>query len=201
TADPETLMTEIEGLFVAGDCYSGVASIIDAIASGQISASKIHRYLQGDVLRVRSIPEIPATEIKVDIPSGTEKKERQPMPLMSASERVSNFKEVALGFSREAAIAEAERCLNCAGHICKDVCPYSAPQFIEAEKTRMQKCNYCVDRFDEGKLPICVESCYARALDSGPLEELKLKYGNIQTAPGVALSETKPAIIFKPKSK
>ncbi|KKN11280.1 hypothetical protein LCGC14_1028160, partial [marine sediment metagenome] len=25
TADPETLMTEIEGLFVAGDCYSGVA--------------------------------------------------------------------------------------------------------------------------------------------------------------------------------
>ena len=200
-ADSETLMTETDGLFVAGDCYTGVASIIDAIASGQMSASKIHRYLQGDVLRVRPIPEIPATEIKVDIPSNVEKKERQSMPLLAASERVSNFKEVVLGFNEEAAIAEAERCLNCAGHLCKDVCPYSAPQFIEAEKTRMQKCNYCVDRHDKGKLPICVESCYARALDSGPLEELRSKYGNIQTAPGVALSETKPAIIFKPKSK
>ncbi|HEC36698.1 hypothetical protein LCGC14_1203470 [marine sediment metagenome] len=200
-ADSETLMTDIDGLFVAGDCYTGVASIIDAIASGQMSASKIHRYLQGDVLRVRPIPGIPATEIKVDIPSNIYKKERQTMPLLAASERVSNFKEVALGFNEEAAIAEAERCLNCAGHLCKDVCPYSAPQFIEAEKTRMQKCNYCVDRHDKGKLPICVESCYARALDSGPLEELRSKYGNIQTAPGVALSETKPAIIFKPKSK
>jgi len=201
TADPETLMTEIEGLFVAGDCYSGVASIIDAIASGQISASKIHRYLQGDVLRVRSIPEIPATEIKVDIPSGTEKKERQPMPLVSASERVSNFKEVALGFSKEAAITEAERCLNCAGHLCKDVCPYSAPQFIEEEKTKMQKCNYCVDRFDKGKAPICVESCYARALDSGTLDELKSKYGDIRESAGFSFSNAKPAIIFKPKKR
>ncbi|KKK85274.1 hypothetical protein LCGC14_2774950, partial [marine sediment metagenome] len=201
TADPETLMTEIEGLFVAGDCYSGVASIIDAIASGQISASKIHRYLQGDVLRVRSFPEIPATEIKVDIPSGTEKKDRQPMPLMSASERVSNFKEVALGFSKEAAITEAERCLNCAGHLCKDVCPYSAPQFIEEEKTKMQKCNYCVDRFDKGKAPICVESCYARALDSGTLDELKSKYGDIRESAGFSFSNAKPAIIFKPKKR
>jgi len=202
TADPETLMTEIEGLFVAGDCYSGVASIIDAIASGQISASKIHRYLQGDVLRVKPISEIPATEIKVDIPSNTEKKERQTMPLLSASERISNFKEVALGFNEEAAIAEAERCLNCAGHLCKDVCPYSAPQFIEEEKTRMQKCNYCVDRFDNGKLPICVESCYARALDSGTLEELRSKYGDVRESVGFSYSiSAKPAIVFKPKKK
>ncbi|GAI94121.1 unnamed protein product, partial [marine sediment metagenome] len=106
TADSETLMLETNGVFVAGDCFSGVASIIDAIASGQKSASKIHRYLQGDVLRVRSISEIPATEIKIDIPSETEKIDRQSMPLLSASERVSNFKEVALGFSEEAAIAE-----------------------------------------------------------------------------------------------
>ncbi|MFX1344816.1 MAG: FAD-dependent oxidoreductase [Promethearchaeota archaeon] len=202
TADPETFMIETEGVFVAGDCFSGVASIIDAIASGQKSASKIHRYLQGDILRVRPIPEIPATEIKVDIPSDIEKKDRQPMPLLSASERVNNFKEVALGFSEEAAIAEAERCLNCAGHLCKDVCPYSAPQFVEEEKTRMQKCNYCVDRFDVGKQPICVEACYARALDSGTLEELKAKYGDIRESPGFTFSiSAKPSIVFRPKKK
>ncbi|MFW9941136.1 MAG: FAD-dependent oxidoreductase [Candidatus Thorarchaeota archaeon] len=202
TADPETFMLETEGVFVAGDCFSGVASIIDAIASGQKSASKIHRYLQGDILRVRLIPEIPATEIKVDIPSDIEKKDRQLMPLLSASERVNNFKEVALGFSEEAAIAEAERCLNCAGHLCKDVCPYSAPQFVEEEKARMQKCNYCVDRFDVGKQPICVEACYARALDSGTLEELEAKYGDIRESPGFTYSiSAKPSIVFRPKKK
>ncbi|MFW9865551.1 MAG: FAD-dependent oxidoreductase [Candidatus Thorarchaeota archaeon] len=202
TADSETFMIGTNGIFVAGDCYSGVASIIDAIASGQKSASKIHRYLQGDVLRTRPIPEILATEIKVDIPSNTEKKERQVMPVLSASERISNFKEVSLGFSEEIAIVEAERCLNCAGHLCKDVCPYSAPQFVEEEKVKMQKCNYCVDRFDVGKQPICVEACYARALDSGILEELKAKYGDIRESAGFSYSiSAKPSIVFKPKTK
>jgi formate dehydrogenase beta subunit len=202
TADSETFMIGTNGIFVAGDCYSGVASIIDAIASGQKSASKIHRYLQGDILRTRPIPEILATEIKVDIPSNTEKKERQIMPVLSASERISNFKEVSLGFSEETAITEAERCLNCAGHLCKDVCPYSAPQFVEEEKAKMQKCNYCVDRFDVGKQPICVEACYARALDSGTLEELKAKYGDKRESPGFSYSiSAKPSIVFKPKKK
>jgi NADPH-dependent glutamate synthase beta subunit-like oxidoreductase len=201
-ADSETFMLETNGVFVAGDCHSGVASIIDAIAGGQKSASKIHRHLQGDVLRERPDPEIAATEIKIDIPSGTEKKDRQVMPLLSASERTTNFKEVTLGFNKEVAIAEAERCLNCAGHLCKDVCPYSAPQFVEEEKARMQKCNYCVDRFDIGKQPICVEACYARALDSGTLEELMSKYGDIRESAGFSYSiSAKPSIVFKPKKK
>lgn len=202
TADPETLMLDSKGVFVAGDCFSGITSIIDAIGDGQKAVSHIHRYLQGDVLRVRHSPIVEASKIKVDIPPETEKKERQPMPLQSASERVSNFKEVTLGFSEEAAITEAERCLNCAGHLCKDVCPYSAPQFADGEKTIMQKCNYCVDRFDNGKQPICVEACYARALDSGTIEELKAKYGDTQEASSFVYSEiAKPAIIFRPKKK
>ncbi|NVM44170.1 MAG: FAD-dependent oxidoreductase [Candidatus Lokiarchaeota archaeon] len=199
-ADLETQLFNKEGIFVAGDCFSGVASIIDAIASGQNAASHMHRFLQGDVLRKKPIPVSVVTEKEIDIPSDTVKIERQPMPNLPAAERISNFKEVAMGYSEEAAIAEAERCLNCAGHLCKDVCPYSAPQFVETEKAKMQKCNFCVDRHEEGKLPICVESCYARALDSGTLEELKAKYGDIQTASGFVYSEKhKPAVIFKPK--
>ena len=122
------------------------------------------------------------------------------MPNLPQTERVSNFKEVAMGYSQEAAIAEAKRCLNCAGHLCKDVCPYSAPQFGGEEKAKMQKCNFCIDRHEEGKQPVCVESCYARALDSGTLEELKAKYGENQKASGFTYSEKhKPAVIFKPK--
>ena len=199
-ADLETQLIDKEGVFVAGDCFSGVASIIDAIASGQNAASHMHRYLQGDVLRARPIPMSKATEIEIDIPSDVVKTDRTPVPKLPVADRISNFKEVSIGYNEEAAIAEAERCLNCAGHLCKDVCPYSAPQFIDAEKAKMQKCNFCVDRYDKGKLPICVESCYARALDSGTLEELKAKYGDIQETSGFVFSEKhKPAIIFKPK--
>ncbi len=199
-ADRETQLINKEGVFVAGDCFSGVASIIDAIASGQNAASHMHRYLQGDVLRTRAIPMSKATEIEIDIPSDIIKTERQPMPNLPVAERISNFNEVTMGYSEEAAIAEAERCLNCAGHLCKDVCPYSAPQFGGEEKAKMQKCNFCVDRHEQGKQPVCVESCYARALDSGTLEELKAKYGDIQETSGFVYSEKhKPAIIFKPK--
>ncbi len=139
--DSESQFINIEGVFVAGDCFSGVASIIDAIASGQNAASHINRFLQGDVLRKKITPLSKATEIKVDIPSDIVKTNRQPMPYLPAADRVSNFKEVVMGFSEEAAITEAERCLNCAGHLCKDVCPYSAPQFDDGEKAKMQKCN------------------------------------------------------------
>ncbi len=199
-ADPETQLINKEGVFVAGDCFSGVASIIDAIASGQNAASHIHRFLQGDVLRKRPSPMSKATEVEVDIPSDIVKANRQPMPNLPPTERVSNFKEVAMGYSQEAAIAEAKRCLNCAGHLCKDVCPYSAPQFGAEEKAKMQKCNFCIDRHEEGKQPVCVESCYARALDSGTLEELKAKYGEIQETSGFVYSKKlKPAVIFKPK--
>ena len=199
-ADSETQLINKEGVFVAGDCFSGVASIIDAIASGQNAASHINRFLQGDVLRKKITPLSKATEIKVDIPSDIVKTNRQPMPYLPAADRVSNFKEVVMGFSEEAAITEAERCLNCAGHLCKDVCPYSAPQFDDGEKAKMQKCNFCIDRHEKGKRPVCIESCYARALDSGTLEELRAKYGEIQETSGFVYSKMhKPAIIFKPK--
>jgi hypothetical protein len=199
-ADRETQLINKEGVFVAGDCFSGVASIIDGIASGQNAASHMHRYLQGDVLRKKPIPMSKATEIEVDIPSDIVKANRQSMSYLPVAERVSNFNEIKMGYSEDAAIAEAERCLNCAGHLCKDVCPYSAPQFADGEKAKMQKCNFCVDRHEKGKQPVCIESCYARALDSGTLEELKAKYGEIQETSGFKYSEgLKPSVIFKPK--
>ena len=107
-----------------------------------------------------------------------------------------------LGYSPEAAIAEAKRCLNCAGHLCKDVCPYSAPQFAAEEKAKMQKCDLCVDRWAENKKPICVEACPVRALDAGPIEQLEAKYGQIKDAYGFVYSATvEPSIVNKPKKR
>ena len=97
-------------------------------------------------------------------------------------------------------MAEAARCLNCAGHLCKDACPYSAPQFADEEKAKMQKCDLCFERWGEGKKPICVEACPPRALDAGSLEELEMKYGRIKEAVGFVYSSVvQPSIVNKPK--
>lgn len=199
-ADPETLMTGRPGIFSAGDCFTGATSIIDAIADGQKAAFYIDRYLQGDVLRVISKPVVPEADIPVEVPAGTEKQPRQIMPTLPVSERITGFKEVSLGFEAEAAIEEAKRCLNCAGHLCKDACPYSAPQFLDEEKAKMQKCDLCLDRWAENKKPICVESCPMRALDAGPLDELRAKYGDNTDAVGFVYSKiVEPAIVNKSK--
>ncbi len=198
--DPETMMSGMKGVFAAGDCVNGATNIVDAIASGQKAAFYINRYLQGDVLRVRAKKSIKASDIQVEIPSTTVKEKRQAMPLLAAKDRVSTFKEVALGLTPEAAIAEAKRCLNCAGHLCKDACPYEAPQFADEEKAKMQKCDLCFDRFGNGKKPICVEACPVRALDAGKIEDLRSKYGDLKEAYGFRYSAvTEPAITNKPK--
>jgi NADPH-dependent glutamate synthase beta subunit-like oxidoreductase len=200
--DPETMMTGRRGIFSAGDCFSGAISIVDAIASGQKAANHIDRYLQGDVLRVGPEKTVKDEEIRVEIPAEIEKQPRQSVPTLPVSERVSNFREVSLGFEAEAAIKEAERCLNCAGHLCKDACPYAAPQFADEEKAKMQKCDLCIERWPENKKPICVESCPMRALDAGPLNELMGTYGGTRDANGFVYSQiAEPAIVNKPKKR
>jgi anaerobic dimethyl sulfoxide reductase subunit B (iron-sulfur subunit) len=83
---------------------------------------------------------------------------------------------------------------------CLKACPYDAPQFGAEKGSKMRKCNYCLDRKLQNKLPVCVEACRTRALDAGTLEELEIKYGKIKEANNFKYSDrTMPAIIFKPK--
>lgn len=200
SADSEVMMTGRRGVFTAGDCLTGATSIIEAIKSGQKAAFYINRYLQEDVLRVRPEKAVEESDIKVAIPAGTARLPRQAIPMLPVADRISNFKEVSLGFAAEAAMAEAGRCLNCAGHLCKDACPYSAPQFAAEEKAKMQKCDFCFDRWGEGKKPICVEACPPRALDAGFLEELERRYGKAKDAVGFVYSPVvQPSIVNKPK--
>jgi len=201
-ADEETMMTGRRGIFSAGDAVNGATSAIDAIASGQKAAFYINRYLQGDVLRVLPQEAVNAPDIKVDIPEDKEKQAREVMPLLPVGERIASHKEVALGLSEEAAIREAERCLNCAGHLCKDACPYSVPQFADEEKATMQKCDLCIERWPDGNKPICVEACPPHALDAGTLEELKAKYGDVTEASGFTYCPViQPSLVTKPKER
>ena len=85
---------------------------------------------------------------------------------------------------------------------CQDACPYDIPQFGPEADAKMQKCDLCLDRWAEGKKPICVQACPMRALDAGPTKELQTKHGKGKEAVGFAFSEiTKPSIIFKAKKQ
>ena len=54
------------------------------------------------------------------------------MPVQEPKVRARNFQEVALGYSEQIAVAEAERCLNCKNRPCVEGCPVniSIPDFI-----------------------------------------------------------------------
>ncbi|OBQ50195.1 NADPH-dependent glutamate synthase [Halodesulfovibrio spirochaetisodalis] len=52
---------------------------------------------------------------------------RVPMPNQPAAERARNFKEVALGYTKEMAMQEAARCLNCKKPKCVQGCPVQVP--------------------------------------------------------------------------
>lgn len=58
------------------------------------------------------------------------------MPVQDPKVRARNFNEVALGYSHEVALAEAQRCLNCKNRPCVEGCPVNIaiPDFIACLK-------------------------------------------------------------------
>ncbi|MBN1627180.1 MAG: FAD-dependent oxidoreductase, partial [Deltaproteobacteria bacterium] len=108
--DPLTHQTPVEGIFVGGDVAYGPKSVVEAVASGKKAAESIHRYLNGlDISKGR---EEDWSYVKPDI-KYEEKRPRTAMRNLDLEKRSGNFNEIALGFSKEEAEKEADRCLKC----------------------------------------------------------------------------------------
>jgi len=198
--NPETMVTNLPGIFAGGEATSGPITIIEAIAAGKQAAASIDFYLQGLIFK-ESIPlrDIKASDIEVKIPPEMTKQPKE-LPLTLPVIKRKSWEEVSLGFSKAAAISEAERCLNCAGHLCREVCPYHAPQFGSERNPKMQMCNLCIERWSQNKKPICVAACPTRAMDAGPFDELMAKYGDGKEAEGFAYCRSiNPSVCFRPK--
>src|SRR5690554_6609706 len=58
-------------------------------------------------------------------------------------------------------VLDPSRCKGCKK--CVEACPYHAPK-LNPMTNRVYKCNFCVDRIDEGLRPVCVEDCITSAL-------------------------------------
>jgi NADPH-dependent glutamate synthase beta subunit-like oxidoreductase len=200
SVDPQTSATGLKGVFAGGDVAGEVGSVVEAISAGKRAATSIDAFLQGLVYKgVDRSPQINPAEIEVDIPPDVKEEPRQIPSALSLAKRRS-WDEVSLGYKPHAAVSEARRCFNCAGHLCREVCPYDAPQFDAEQNATMQMCNLCVDRWGQDKKPVCVMACPMRAMDAGPVDELNSKYGDEREAEGFSYSKTTdPSVCFKPK--
>lgn len=115
-----TLGTSAEGVFAGGDCETGPATVVEAIAAGRRAAVAIDAYVRGEDPGVAC--SVPAVSLKQRKPRLFEigalplsDEQRHDMPELAAGER-GNFDEVELGFDEDAARAEAARCMQCSCH-------------------------------------------------------------------------------------
>lgn len=108
--DKDSLMTKMKGVFAGGDVARGSDVAITAIADGKKAAKSIDIYLGGK-------GELNTGE-EIEIPKPMDEKEiveheRFTMKYLDPESRKRNFNEVAVGFHKLNAIAEAMRCLRC----------------------------------------------------------------------------------------
>ena len=75
-------------------------------------------------------------KLEEQVKSVKKPKRREPMPEQNPMVRIQNFNEVALGYSKESAMREASRCLNCKNSPCVEGCPVNVqiPKFIKLIK-------------------------------------------------------------------
>ena len=96
-----------EGVFAGGDCVTGPATVIKAIAAGKVAAANIDEYL-GFNHEITCDVEIPYASNEDKVACG-----RVEVALMEAAERKNDFEPIEYGFSCEEACQEAGRCLRC----------------------------------------------------------------------------------------
>lgn len=97
----------ISNLFAGGDCVTGPATVIRAIAAGKVAAANIDNYL-GYHHDITLDVEIPAPHLDDRTPCG-----RVNMSEREAFERKNDFNLMEFGMTCEEAKQESSRCLRC----------------------------------------------------------------------------------------
>jgi len=164
--DPETLASQIPGIFAGPGVKPGAGFVVNAIARGHQAATSIHHYLRGEPLAQPERQVVPVAkwskeEVRAKVAQGLiVPQPQQPRVMLPVSERAKQFIEVDTGFTESMALAEAARCLNCG------------------------VCSECRQ---------CVNACQKDCIDLDMREEIiELNVGAVVLVPG---SETMPGDI------
>jgi NADH-quinone oxidoreductase subunit F len=109
----ETFATSRPGVFAAGDAVSGPATIVQAVAHGNLAAAAVDEWLRtGKASKPRFVTEHHDIALSHS-PADFAEARRPQAPRLPLAERENNFKEVELGYAEAAAQSEARRCLRC----------------------------------------------------------------------------------------
>ncbi|MGV8979061.1 MAG: NAD(P)-binding protein [Cellulomonas sp.] len=115
--DGFTMQSSETNVFAGGDCVTGPATVIQAVAAGRRAAMAIDEFVTRGYIRPSTedytcsrgtLEDLPRAEFEV-IP----KLVRSSMPGLAPAARSSSFIEVETGLTEEQARAEAARCLKC----------------------------------------------------------------------------------------
>ena len=181
-ANVRTSLTNLDGVFAAGDAVSGTRTVIQTVVAARRAAENIHSFVMGNgkeeaegrfnFHRGRSFDDVDLRNFE-----GVKVKLREKMPARPPETAIQDFNEVKLGFSEEMALKEAQRCLSC-GCSAYERCDFkrlAIDHKIDPNKTGMgtaptysrytehptlvvdlNKCIYCQR---------CQKSCEYKALD------------------------------------
>lgn len=155
-----------EAVFVGGDVMRGPSMVVDALGDGKRAARDIDRVLSSRPLE----PDAPVEVMPYERLNTAYFRHapRTPIPLTPAETRSKGQKvEVTLAYSREEAVAEADRCMSCGVcngcDNCYIVCPDISVMRDARENGRYSiRTHYC-----KGCL-VCVQECPTGCLEKVP---------------------------------
>jgi NADPH-dependent glutamate synthase beta subunit-like oxidoreductase len=153
-------------VFAGGDVMRGPSMVVDALGDGKRAARDIDRVLSAEPLR----PEDPVEVMpyaKLNTAYFRHAPRTEPPLAPAAARRTSQVTEVTLAYSREQALAEADRCMSCG--VCNgcDNCYIVCPD-VSVLRDARQNGHYSIrTHYCKGCL-VCVQECPTGCLERVP---------------------------------
>jgi len=148
---PETLETDLEGVFAGGDCITGPSNAVRAVEAGRKAAISVDQYLMGKAVvgdpacyrhTMGELADVPA-----EVTAKYAKEERAAMPTLSPKKRKTSYEEIETGLTEALVQSEAQRCMACGcrdAHECK-LRSYATLFAAEADRYQGKKREYDLD--------------------------------------------------------
>jgi NADPH-dependent glutamate synthase beta subunit-like oxidoreductase len=153
-------------VFAGGDVVRGPSMVVDALGDGRRAARDIDRVLRAEPLRPEDPVEVmPYEKLNTAYFRPAPRTEAPLVP--AAARRTSQVTEVTLAYSREQALAEADRCMSCG--VCNgcDNCYIVCPD-VSVLRDARQNGHYSIrTHYCKGCL-VCVQECPTGCLERVP---------------------------------
>ena len=153
-------------VFAGGDVMRGPSMVVDALGDGKRAARDIDRVLSAEPLRPDDpVQVMPYEKLNTAYFRHAPRTEAPLTP--AATRRTSQVTEVTLAYSREQALAEADRCMSCG--VCNgcDNCYLVCPD-VSVMRDARQNGHYSIrTHYCKGCL-VCVQECPTGCLEKVP---------------------------------